>query len=86
MTSPGVDPYRAVPAPRQPGDPRPEFAWSWWVDGKRREADDLRTDFACARVGEGYVWAGLHHPTQSTLERLGSELTIHELVMGLLHV
>ena len=81
MTSPAVDPYRAVPAPKQAGEPRPEFAWSWWVDGKRREADDLRTAFACARVGEGYVWAGLHHPTEATLVRLGSELTIHELVI-----
>lgn len=81
MTTPAFDADRPRPeAP--PGEAtRPEVVWSWWVDGKRRPAPDLETAFACSRVGEGYVWAGLHHPREATVVELGRKLSIHELVI-----
>lgn len=59
----------------------PEMIWSWWVDGARREADELDVALAGAAAGEGYVWVGLHRPTEETMERLGEQLGIHELVV-----
>lgn len=60
---------------------RPEMIWSHWVDGTRQETADLETALAAAEAGEGYVWVGLHRPTEETMERLGDQLGIHELVV-----
>lgn len=60
---------------------RPEVIWTWYVDSKKREAPDLETALALAKTGEGFVWVGLHHPTEKTMVHLGGQLGIHELVI-----
>lgn len=34
-----------------------------------------------ARSGEGYIWIGLHNPSESTMEALGERLGLHELAI-----
>lgn len=59
-----------------------ELVWSWWIDGTTHDAPDLETALAQARQGNGFVWVGLHRPTERTVAGLGSALTIHELVVA----
>ena len=63
-------------------DSLPEVVWSWWVGGTRREALDLEFALSAAKNGEGFVWVGLHKPTEGTVATLGELLNIHELVIA----
>jgi magnesium transporter len=63
-------------------DSFPEMVWSWWVGGTRREALDLEFALSAAENGEGFVWVGLHKPTEGTVATLGELLNIHELVIA----
>ncbi|HSN42681.1 MAG TPA: CorA family divalent cation transporter, partial [Propionibacteriaceae bacterium] len=72
-------------APTTPGEARvvpPELVWSWWSGGVRREAADLTDALTAAEAGDGFVWVGLHQPTEETLAGLGEVLGIHELVVA----
>ena len=60
----------------------PEMVWSWWSDGARNEDCDLESALSGARNGKGFVWVGLHQPSESTVESLGDMLDIHELVIA----
>ena len=60
----------------------PEVVWSWWADGMRHDAPDLEAALSAARIGEGFVWVGLHNPTERTVAMLGEVLNIHELVVA----
>ena len=60
----------------------PEMVWSWWSDGARHEDCDLESALSGARNGKGFVWVGLHQPSESTVESLGDMLDIHELVIA----
>lgn len=66
---------------RDPASP-PEVVFSWWVDGAPHMDIDLETALSRAKGGEGFVWVGLHRPTESTVEVLGEILGIHELVVA----
>lgn len=65
----------------EPAGP-PEVVYSWWVAGRPSQDVDLETALARAKAGEGFVWVGLHKPTQGTVEVLGDILDIHELVVA----
>jgi len=73
-----------VPAAVRGGEPAfpSEVAWSWWVGGTRHEAPDLEFALSAAKNGEGFVWVGLHKPTEGTVATLGEVLNIHELVIA----
>jgi magnesium transporter len=66
---------------RDPASPA-EVVFSWWVGGVVQEDIDLESALAHAKNGEGFVWVGLHRPTESTVEVLGDILDIHELVVA----
>lgn len=67
----------------QGGQPSPpEMMWSWWAGGRRHDAPDLATALSAAEKGEGFVWVGLHNPTERTVATLGELLDIHELVIA----
>jgi magnesium transporter len=70
--------------PSSPGDQiaPPELMWSWWAGGERRDAPDLESALSAAKSGEGFVWVGLHKPTEGTVSKLGEVLDIHELVIA----
>jgi magnesium transporter len=56
--------------------------FSWWVGGTPQEDTDLESALARAKNGEGFVWVGLHRPSEQTVATLGEILNIHELVIG----
>jgi magnesium transporter len=63
-------------------DSIPEVVWSWWSGGTRHDDIDLESALSAAKNGEGFVWVGLHKPTESTVATLGEMLDIHELVVA----
>jgi magnesium transporter len=63
-------------------DSIPEVVWSWWSGGARHDDVDLESALSAAKKGEGFVWVGLHKPTESTVTTLGEILDIHELVVA----
>jgi magnesium transporter len=63
-------------------DSIPEMVWSWWSDGARHADCDLDSALSGAKNGKGFVWVGLHRPSESTVEALGEMLDIHELVIA----
>ncbi len=73
MSQPFVERGPATPA---------ELVYSWWVEGTPREDLDLEQALARAHDGEGFVWVGLHQPSEATLAVLGDILDIHELVIA----
>ena len=70
------------PSVERTPDSIPELVWSWWCEGARRDDSDLTTALARAKDGEGFVWVGLHRPSENTVESLGDMLDIHELVVA----
>ncbi len=60
----------------------PEVMWSWWAGGTQHDAADLESALSAAELGQGFVWVGLHNPTERTLATLGDVLKIHELVIA----
>ena len=66
---------------RDPASPA-EVVFSWWVGGAPQEDIDLESALARAKQGEGFVWVGLHKPTEGTVATLGEVLNIHELVIA----
>ena len=73
MSQPSLERNPATPA---------ELVFSWWVGGVPREDTDLESALARAKDGEGFVWVGLHRPSEGTVEILGDILDIHELVIA----
>ena len=73
MTQPSLERSPATPA---------EVVYSWWVGGTPHEAPDLESALSAAKNGEGFVWVGLHKPTEGTVAALGEVLNIHELVIA----
>ena len=59
----------------------PEVSWVWLSGGRVREARDLDAALTAARDGDGFVWLGLHQPSEHTVADLGEVLNIHELVV-----
>src|SRR5882672_8982598 len=45
--------------------------WALYRNGMRQPVDDFDAAVAAARVGEGFVWIGLHEPTHGQLTQLG---------------
>jgi magnesium transporter len=93
---PLATPLRAVVNGRRNGvivnDARPASAaeiglldaavdWALYRDGAREHAADFSSAVAAARDGRGFVWLGLHDPTQAQLEQLGEVFNLHPLAL-----
>src|SRR5215475_7363636 len=51
-----------------------------YVDGQRKNVgDDLVEALAVARRNNGFVWLGLHEPTEHELAHIGEIFDLHEL-------
>ena len=59
----------------------PELIWSRYVGGVRCEPTVLDDAVAAARGGDGYLWIGLHNPSEATMQALGERLGLHELAI-----
>ena len=59
----------------------PESMWARYDAGHRLPSPDLTSALSSARAGDGYVWLGLHNPTQGTMASLGERLGLHELAI-----
>ena len=55
--------------------------WALYIDGERQERPDF--DAACqeARSSGGFVWIGLHEPTNNQLAQLGEVFDLHPLAL-----
>lgn len=56
-------------------------AWGWYVDGEKRDADDLDAAAARARQGEGFVWLGLKDPTDEDMAKFARSFDLHPLAI-----
>lgn len=66
----------------RPGDAEssrhpPELIFARYVGGRRCPSQKLGECIVAARRGEGYVWIGLHNPSEATMETLGVRLGLH---------
>ena len=59
----------------------PEWTWARYHAGERLPSDDLADAVAAAKAGDGYLWLGLHNPSQATMSSLGAHLGLHELAI-----
>ncbi len=55
--------------------------WGLYHDGVRQHAADFTAAVEAARDGRGFVWLGLHDPTQQQLEQLGEVFDLHPLAL-----
>src|SRR4051794_35559821 len=81
---PPLPPLRAPPGARRPGEPAgPARAhdatfldavvdWALYADGVRQPPQEFETACETARDGSGFLWLGLHEPTDAQLEQLGN--------------
>jgi len=55
--------------------------WALYIDGERQDRPDF--DEACqeARTSGGFVWIGLHEPTNNQLAQLGEVFDLHPLAL-----
>ncbi|MBK8461435.1 MAG: magnesium and cobalt transport protein CorA [Micropruina sp.] len=61
--------------------PPPEMSWAWYVGHAKVPSSDLDSALAASRNGMGFVWIGLHNPTELTMARLGQKVDLHELAI-----
>jgi len=59
----------------------PELVWARYAGGLRCESDSLIRAVSSARSGDGYIWIGLHNPSEATMTELGERLDLHELAI-----
>ena len=71
---------QALPTPRIVEAPA-ELSWARYHGGERCPAGGLSAAVAAAKHGEGYLWIGLHNPSQRTMSNLGHQLGLHELAI-----
>lgn len=69
------------PVPPQGSQQPQELIWSRYVGGRRCEAEVLDEAVAAAQRGEGYIWTGLHNPSEVTMKALGERLGLHPLAV-----
>ncbi|MFT4216489.1 MAG: magnesium and cobalt transport protein CorA [Micropruina sp.] len=67
--------------PAETGYVPPEWTWARYHAGRRLPSPDLESAVASARAGDGYLWLGLHNPSQQTMSRFGEHLGLHELAI-----
>ncbi len=53
--------------------------WGLYVEGVRQDVADFETAVERAARGPGFVWLGLHEPTQEQLRQLGDCFDLHPL-------
>jgi magnesium transporter len=51
------------------------------VGGKPCDSQVLDESVDAAKRGDGYIWIGLHNPSEATMEALGEQLGLHELAI-----
>ncbi len=69
-----------LPTPRIVEAPA-ELSWARYHGGERCPAGGLSAAVSAAKHGEGYLWIGLHNPSQRTMSNLGHQLGLHELAI-----
>lgn len=87
-TRPVIEPA-ATAARRRPGMRMPRWtstpdslvAWGWYVEGLRMEVDDLDVASSRAAAGEGFVWLGLHDPTDADMAEFARRFDLHPLAI-----
>jgi magnesium transporter len=55
--------------------------WALYRDGIRQHVPDFASAVEAARDGRGFVWLGLHDPTQQQLDQLGEVFNLHPLAL-----
>jgi magnesium transporter len=55
--------------------------WGLYRDGIRQHVPDFSSAVEAARDGRGFVWLGLHDPTQQQLDQLGEVFNLHPLAL-----
>ncbi|MFT4294865.1 MAG: magnesium and cobalt transport protein CorA [Micropruina sp.] len=69
----------------RPGSPERrqplELIWARYTGGIPRPDTDLAAAVEEAKSGDGYIWIGLHNPSEQTMGRLGGQLGLHELAI-----
>ena len=83
-TPPAPNLGRRTMGPRMPRwatTPDSLVAWGWYVDGVRMPGDDLSAATNRARAGEGFVWLGLHNPTDADMAEFARSFHLHPLAI-----
>jgi magnesium transporter len=55
--------------------------WGHYVDGVRQHGTGFAESVELARAGTGFIWLGLHEPTQAQLTQLGEVFGLHRLAL-----
>ncbi|MCW3156766.1 magnesium and cobalt transport protein CorA [Micropruina sonneratiae] len=58
-----------------------ELVWMRYKGGRPCPSVNITAAVEAARAGNGYVWIGLHKPSEHTMETLGGQLGLHELAI-----
>lgn len=83
---PGSAPPAGAPGPaatddQQPAVPSSVVAWGLYVDGRRSDCDDLAVATERAIQGHGFVWLGLHEPSDEDMAGFARQFNLHPLAI-----
>ncbi|WP_198671646.1 magnesium/cobalt transporter CorA [Desertihabitans aurantiacus] len=56
-------------------------AWGWYVDGRLQDCADLAEATAQAQQGHGFVWLGLHDPSDADMQTFAEQFDLHPLAI-----
>lgn len=56
-------------------------AWGWYLDGVRQSEDDLDRATQAALDGRGFVWLGLHDPSDDDMSEFATLFNLHPLAI-----
>lgn len=75
------DPTVADPMGGGSGVPSSVVAWGLYVDGHRSDCADLTVATERAIAGEGFVWLGLHEPSDEDMAGFARQFNLHPLAI-----
>ena len=75
--SPATTPKLAPSGP----PPSSVVAWGWYVEGVRQPCDDLDVATQAAIDGRGFVWLGLHDPSDADMAEFATLFNLHPLAI-----
>lgn len=56
-------------------------AWGWYLDGVRQPEEDLDRATQAALDGRGFVWLGLHDPSDADMSEFATLFNLHPLAI-----